>query len=336
MSACWRILNRCTRHAGLLTVGLGAAGCAEPFTVERHVLGPPRLAALGVHNGVARAAIWSGEGAFHRASPELHWSLDGEHLGSGFDVEVPGDGVLELTAVLSDGSELTGEVTVGAWTTVDVLRAEVDRPAGNALTLADRSAVYDPLPVAGSVSSSSMLRVIAARSPDTPETMRWMLGTEAWSVLELDTHTADIVAADVQFEDGEIESVSNSPGGLAPGLALSIDGAGGNGWQWFDVAFDVAQPLLRVDGRLLPIDEASSVLDGAPGHVLATLSAEASAMGGAGLRLVDVEAGDDLEADRAAFPDPPCSPGTGLLDHIAEGRCPLGEIDGARVVLEVR
>ena len=325
--------RRCLRRFLGAFVLLG--GCAEPFTVERHVLGPPRLAALGVQEGVARAAIWSGEGAFHRESPELEWSLDGAFLGEGFEVEVPGEGVLELRAQLSGGLELEGEVTVGPWATLDVLRAEVERPSGRALSLADRRAVVEPVPVGGSVPSTSMLRLIAARSPATSETMRWMLGTERWSLLELSPQTADVVAARVDFEDGQIESVADAAGGLAPGLALSVDGEGGNGWQWFDVAFDVDEPLLRVGGRLLRAGPDADLLLDRPGHVLATLVADPEAQGQAGFALEEVQPGGDLETDRAAWPLPSCGSGR-LLDDIAEGRCPLDAIDGARVVLEVR
>ena len=312
------------------------SGCAEPFTVERHLLGPPRLAAMGVQDGIARAAIWSGEGAFHRTAPRLEWSLNGVPLGSGFDVEVPGGGLLELRASLDDGTELSGEVTVGEWTTVDVLRAQVRRPSGRALSLAQRREVVDPVPVAGSVPASSMLRLIAVRTPEPDITMRWMLGTERWTLLELNARSADVVAAQVDFEDGELTDLRPSPGGLAPGLALSVDGEGGNGWQWFDVAFDVDTPLLRVDGRLLPVEAETGVLEKPSAHVIATLSADPAAPGLAGFTLSDVQPGEELTRDLADHPDPPCSTGGRLLDHIAEGRCPLDEIDGARVVLELR
>jgi len=328
MSVCWRIFTLC---------GL-ASGCAEPFTVERHLLDPPRLAAMGVHDGVARAAIWSGRGAFHTEAPQLEWTLNDAPIGEGFDVVVPGDGRLGLTAVLADGHAVTGEVTVGPWTEVDVLRAEVERPVGKALTLDDRRAVQDPVPVAGSVPSTTMLRLIAVRSSDTPETMRWMFSNPAWSLLELDTASADVVSAKVRWEDGEIDAVIDSAGGLAPGLALSVDGAGGNGWQWFDMAFDIDTPLIRVGGRLLPLDPETtqdSVYD-SPSHVVATLVADPDAPGRSGFSLVDVAAGEDLDTDLVAWPGPTCSTGSLLLEHIAEGRCTLDEIDGVRVVLEVR
>ena len=47
----------------LLLAGL-LPGCAEPFAVNRHDLGPFRIAALGVVDGQASAAIWSGQ-PFH-------------------------------------------------------------------------------------------------------------------------------------------------------------------------------------------------------------------------------------------------------------------------------
>ena len=93
--------------------------CAEPFDVQRDVLGPFRITAIGVEDGVARAAIWSGEGMVHASSPRLAWTLDGEELGEGYEVAVDGGGELGLVVTAADGSlqlvHCLGGVPSGQW-----------------------------------------------------------------------------------------------------------------------------------------------------------------------------------------------------------------------------
>ena len=55
----------------------GVSGCAEPFEVRRQELSGFRIAAVGVVDGKASAAIWSGEGLGHAEAPILEWSMDG-------------------------------------------------------------------------------------------------------------------------------------------------------------------------------------------------------------------------------------------------------------------
>ncbi len=334
-----RDLNRCHGHVWCVLLLMG---CAEPFTVERHALGPPRLAAMGVWEGTARAAIWSGQGAWHSESPELSWTLDGQPLGTGFEVAVDRPGTLGLEATLADGTALRGTVTVAEGVTVDVLRQVVTRPSD--LSLASRLRVGGPEPRVGSADRYDMMRLTALRSDGQTGALRWMLGADDWSVLELQANAADVVPAAVRFQDGEIESVLDGAAGIAPLLVLSIDGRGHNGWTWTDVAFDVPGPLISVQGHLFPLspetatDEVLSWASGPLSHVVATLEADPTGEAPAGVRLVDVEAGLVLETDLGEFPSPDCAPSDGgfLLWTVAEGRCAIPDIDGARVVLELR
>lgn len=165
-----------------------------------------------------------------------------------------------------------------------------------------------------------------------------MLGAADWSILDLEAGTADVVAAAVSFDDGAIDAVDESAGGIAPLLALSIDGAGNNAWRWQTVAIEVEGPLLDLQGFLFELSAETAtdeVLQAAPGaldHVVATVEATVD-----GPRLVDVEAGSDLASDLAAYPGPACGRSEAfVLADLAEGRCPLPELDGARVVLELR
>jgi hypothetical protein len=171
-----------------------------------------------------------------------------------------------------------------------------------------------------------------------------MLGANDWSVLELQPNAADVVPAVLRFNDGEIEEVTDGPAGIAPLLVLSVDGLGHNGWTWTDVAFDVPGPLISVQGHLFPLspetatDEVLSWEAAPLSHVVATLEADPSGLAPTGLRLVDVEAGLIFDADLAEFPSPDCGPAEGgfQLWTVAEGRCPVPEVDGARVVLALR
>ena len=94
---------------------LGLAACQEPFSVNRRELGPFRIAAVGVVDGVASAALWSGLGLYHDERPSLTWTLDGAPLGEGFDVAVPAEGgQLGLTVTAPDGRVYVAEVTARA------------------------------------------------------------------------------------------------------------------------------------------------------------------------------------------------------------------------------
>ena len=326
-------MNR-TRAFPAMGVLLVSGACAEPFSVERHALGPPRLAALGVHDGIARAAVWSGLGPWHAQSPELEWFLDGEPLGTGYSVPVPDMGTLGVVVGLPDATELEGEVTVGSWPGLGLTRQVVGRPED--LSIDGRLGVTHPVPVSGAATTNEMVRLTALRGDLQEGEMRWMLAKPDWSILELEPGSADVVAAQVQFDDGVVDEVIEAGGGLSSVLALSIDGAGNNAWAWVDVAFGGEDILLPVQGRLFAISPETAtdaVLEatssGLP-HVIATLSVTDS-----GLMLVDVEAGTHLSSDVAAHPAPDCAPG-GAFDlwAVAEGRCPLSELDGVRVVLE--
>ena len=110
---------------------IAATGCRAEFDVSRDELGPFRIAALGVEPGeecsTATASIWSGEGLFHRQSPRLEWSLNGEALGEGWGVSVCEDGLLELKVTSPANDVRYGQVVVAPREeTLNVARAAVD------------------------------------------------------------------------------------------------------------------------------------------------------------------------------------------------------------------
>lgn len=244
--------------------------CAEPFDVRRQDLGPFRIAAVGVEDGLASAAIYSGEGMGHATAPTLTWSVDGQVLGTGWDVAVPASGTLELEADSGTAVEFARvsiqEAADVAWTRTEedgVVRLELDAP--------ERSA-------------------------------RWM--------------TADAVNEAIPVEPLAAEVTWDEPG-LAHHLALVQDGQGGNRWVWIDSAFGV-DGLARHEGRLV---EAAGV-----GSLAATLVPGDD--GGVAL--------DDLSEDLSDVELLPCVPESSFrLAWVADGRCGLDEVVGARVEIEL-
>lgn len=319
--------------SSIAVFALFGVACAEPFTVERHDLGPPRLAAMGVQDGKARAAIWGG-GRVHAESPQLSWSLDGAFIGEGFDVAVPGPGTLSLEATLADGRVVDGDVTVGTWPGLSMVQQVVD--GSGDLSIEGRLGASDPEPLVGSAGTAQLIRLTTRRLDDSHGAMRWMAAAPGMTILELESHTADVLFGTVEFEDGEPGHVFRT---LAPAtgtvLALSVDGAGNNAWVWQDVAFGLDGALLTVQGHHFAVppewtNEALSELDSPPAHIIATL--------GPDLHLTDILEGTHLATDLAAHPSPDCAPAdqSFRLHTVFDGRCSAAHIDGARVVLELR
>ncbi len=311
----------------LLVLGVG---CADPFTVERHRLGPPRLAALGVDNGFARAAVWSGEGPFHTVAPQLVWSVDGEEVGEGFGVAVPDAGVLSVAVTFPSGDSVDGVVDIGEWRSFDLTLAHGEAPAS--LERQDRAKVAVGEAVDGAVDAGQLVRLVSTSPAGV--TLRWMLDRADWTVLELDAVTADVVAAAVVYDDGVIDRATPGDGGVGTGMVLAVDGAGGNGWKWWDIVFDDEGPWLWTNGRALRVTSEDANLAASASHVVVTLWADPSAPGG--VQVTELAVGGQLEDDLQTAPGPACAVAGRpfSLDYLAEGRCALSEIDGLRVVLE--
>lgn len=301
--------------------------CQAPFDVNRKDLGPFRIAAVGVQDGVARAAIWSGLGAWHEVAPTLSWSLDGAELGQGWDVAVPGAGTLDLVVTDSEGNPHEAQLSVAeplpAFT---VTRAAVD--LGEDLSIDARRAASES-PVDGSVAAdqAERLRLVWPEGTDTSAgSTRWMSAGGEGSLLELETFAADVLAQEVVFDKGEVVERTDSGPGIYTQLALVIDGQGGNRWSWVDAAIGVDQALVQHEDRLLPLD-----IDTGTGLVAVTLSQADDLWG--------IAATDPVPVTDLAEQEPlACAP-AGLpfrLAWVVEGRCPRPEVLGARVVLELR
>lgn len=316
----------------VVLLSLTGTACQPEFPVERHVLGPFRLAAMAVVDGLARAAIWSGDGPTHAEAPVLAWTADGDPLGEGFGVAVPpGTGRLGLTVTGPAGQRIVGSVGVAdCAAALSVSRATV--PTDGALSLAARQD-WPETPVADGADRADLgvrLRAASTGFPQGPA-LRWMVAGTAATVLEVEDDAADLLAERVVFDGGELESRSPTGPALHHGLVLALGGDGCNRWQWWDVPFVQDGPFLAVGASRLPVldDSLTDAVAAAP-----VVEAELHILDG-----VPHVAGLAAAADTA--PDEEgglaCGDGSADLDlaWMWSGRCTRAELDGARVRLVV-
>ena len=285
-----------------------ALACQDPFDVRRKDLGPYRIAAMGVHDGVASAAIWSGEGMFHSTTPTLTWTLDGQHLGDGFEVAVPGGGLLELEVVNGDGEVLYGQLEVGEAPSLPAferLAVTVDDVSLEARRALDESPVDGPTP-------GVRIRLDAVEGVEA----RWMSAMGEGTLLELEPFAADVVAEEIVFDDGEIVERTDIDPLIAHQLVLLMDGQGGNNWTWIDAPLLLDGPFLRHEGRLLAQDDVFT------GLASVTIGSEGALVG-------------PLQPATEEEHEATCGPAPFRLAWIAEGRCGLDEVEGQTVVIEL-
>jgi len=299
-------------------------GCDALFDVERRDLGPFRIAAVGVIDGEASAAIWSGEGLYHTTPPTLEWTLDGRRLGEGWGLPVTGGDVLDLKVTSPDGETLYATVNVQ-----DSPRAfEINRYA---VVLTDLSLEArreaEVRAIDGAAEPGESVRVRLGAEEGT--VARWMTALGEGTALELEDLAADLFDEEIVFEDDVLESREPLDKAFTHHLALVIDGEGGNRWSWIDAAYETEESMLRHEGWLIPIER--NAAPGAGETMVAVTLVEADGVTGIGFE--DVSGVADLTEQAAptcAAPDEPFR-----LAWIAEGRCALPDVLGARVVLEI-
>lgn len=301
------------------------SACAPPFDVARKDLGPFRIAAMGVHEGQAHAAVWSGEGMAHAQAPTLAWSLDGEPLNGSAPVlpEAAADGaLLELVATSATGEQAQATLTLLRSTQdLQVQRAAVD--VGEDLSLTTRRDL--PALETQHAADGQAVRVSLDNARGS---LRWMSASGLGTVLELSETQADVLADEVVFENEEgawvvAERELGEPG-IYHQLVLDLDPELGNRWAWVDVAVGVEEPLIEHFGRLIPGDVTSDA-----GLMQATLRAVSGE-----LELEALSGVEDLSTQDSLDCAPPDQ--AFRLDWVAEGRCGLDAVDGATVVLEIQ
>lgn len=316
------------------------SACDADFDVARGELGPFRVAALGVERAedgslVAAAAVWSGLGLYHEASPALSWTLDGQPLGEGYDVVVPDSGELGLVATSPDGEVREARVDIAAPPpALSVTRSRVDLGDDLSLEARQQATATDVEVSAPKGEAARLSLAFVEEAAEADWSARWMLALGHGTLLEVDALAADVLAEEITWDDGEIVDRDELEPGLFPTLALVLDGAGSNRWVWADAAIGLDLPALRHEGRLLPLSQADgeAVAEAAPGYVAATL-VEADGASGVALDEVTVLTTLDLTVQDALSCAPAGQPFR--FAWIAEGRCPRPEVLGARVVLEV-
>ena len=317
---------RVSMCAMLLAFG-GAAGCAPGFSVERHRLGPPRIAAVGVVDGALHAALWSGRGLFHDQAPRLSWSVDGAPWGEGFGVPAPAAGRVRLDAEV-DGVPLVAVLSIPERPAVSPLTLSREQlRLGADLSVDARAAVVgEPVEAAVDADADARLRVEGADG----RSLRWMIAGEDGGVLEVDATAADLLRNRTVYDDGTVRRGQRGPVGVYTALVLAIDGAGSNRWRWADVAMGVPGPLLVAGERLLAVD-----VDPPPSGLLVVRMFTDPSAGPLGLR---VEAVGPVDRPEDGPPPLSCAPaGRPLrLDDLAEGWCTRADVDGLDVVLELK
>lgn len=322
-----------------------ATACDPNFTVAHGDLGPARIAGLGVTLGadgerVAAAALWSGLGLYHEAPPTLRWTLDGQDLGEGYDVVVPGSGQLGLEATVAGGQALSAVVTVASPPPATALtRYGVDLGEDLSLTARRAAAATE---VADTVEGGQAARLSLSFLSDAAAaySTSWLLSEGRGTALEVDDTSADVLAEEITWDEGEVEQRLPVDAGLFHSLALIRDGAGSGAWVWADAAIGAPGSWLRHEGRLLALDQPDAAevaaAASAAGWALVTL---AESDDEAGLKVSDAVAAPEVDgqpdlssADRLA-----CAPADApfRLAWIAEGRCPRPDVIGAAVLLEV-
>jgi hypothetical protein len=301
---------------------LGVVGCAEPFEETRQNLTSFRIAALGVYDGTAVAALWSGEGLFHSAAPALSWTLNDQPIGSGWQVAVNGYGTLGLTAMSPSGVVRQAQLSVSE---APLDRLSLSREAvmlPKSLTLTERREVSGTA-VETTVEEGHGVRLVVG-SRQAGESLRWMLGGGIGTLLELNEDSADVLREEVSFEDGLVVDRQDLGPGMVHALVLAIDGSGANRWLWADGAVSVDGSLARHEGRLVALDGALS-----PGLLAVTLLEQVDQAGlsfGDSVVVEDLSEQEPLDCASASEPF--------RLAWVAEGRCVLSEVLGARVVVE--
>lgn len=297
---------------GLALTLFGA--CDAEFSVARDRLGPWRVAGLGVVDGIASIALWSGLGPWHDEPTQLAWSVDGEAWGEGYGVEVPAAGELSVEAIAPDGATITGSVTIADGEAVTGWRREALQL--DELELDDRREA-EGSEVDSSVGAEEATRITLTVAGEV-ET-HWM--STRGTPLALDATRADLLNEDVVFDDGELEERTQLDPGLTHHLALVLDGVGGNSWSWIDSAHGVDGPFWRHEGRLLPGTAEAGLVAG-------TLAADDDH----GVVLEELEPVDDLAQQE---PLPCADEGVPFrLAWVVEGRCLRPDVLGVRVVVE--
>ena len=291
--------------------------CAEPFNTDRHNLAGVRILEASVHDGIADAVVWSGEGPYHTNSPKLQWFIDGELVADGFAAPVPNAERYELEVEVSTGEVLYADVVPGPSLSQPIISRFVwSEENGQGYSIEEREKVL----VEEDSSSSKDMVFRLEGSTEDEQVFRW--SSSGGTLLELSASTVDLFYDTLHFEEDILEERKEGNSDRIHVFLLGMDGKGGTSTRWIDVDFSETNIKLY-DEVFLPI---ADPLD-------------------SGLVQVDVV---DTE-DGLVFENPiyienipqevvhPCMAGP-IFDiyWMRQGRCSVRELDGLSIVLDIQ
>ena len=295
-----------------------ALSCAEPFQNDRHNLDAFRILEVSVHEGVADAVIWSGEGAFHRSSPHLEWFVDGESVAEGYGAFVPEAQQYELEVVSPSGELYFADVIPGtSLNQHEISRFVWNEGADQKYSIEEREEVALN---EGEVATQNDVIRLQTDSQDPLLRHRW--SADGGTLLELSSSSTDLFFDVLHFEEEELILRDEGQKNRIHVFLLTLDGNGGTSTQWVDVDFS---------GEIVPVYRQMML------PILEPLDS--------GFVQLDVRMTQDgylLEnpIPLESLPQEPshlCMPDVIFDMHwLRQGRCGLNDLDGLSIVLDVQ
>ena len=293
--------------------------CAEPFDVDRHHLTDFRILHAQVHDNRGDVVVWGGEAGFHSSRPLVRWYSEGVLLAEGFDAELPHAEMYELEVENNEG--LIKRALVPAGYAIDIAPLERQQwffSQESSYSLESRAAV-ETLPAPYSVAEDAVACLIFT---EDSERVRW--AANAGTILELSMHASDLFLDQLSFDEGEL--VEQQPQSMRDItlFSLHLDDDVGSGYRWIDVHFGADEYVMHHE-MMVPFPREFAQ----EGYLAITLLEENGR-----LQLSQPEILTQPEGGASLS----CMNGETLfeLSWLRQGRCGLDEVDGHRVILEVR
>lgn len=230
--------------------------CAEPFKTDRHNLDGVRILEASVHNGIADAVIWSGEGPYHSIRPTLQWFVDGALVGEGYGVSVPDAERYELEVQEPDGTILYADVVPGHTLPQPMISRFVwsEEQDSQEYSIEARSAVV--LEETSKASSDMVVRLQA--NIDETQIFRW--SASGGTLRELSASSTDLFFDTLHFEEDILESREEGNIDRVHVFLLGMDREGGTSKRWIDVDFSGAEIPIYNELMLPLLDSVASGL----------------------------------------------------------------------------
>jgi hypothetical protein len=295
--------------------------CADPFPFDRHNLQDFRILEADVHNGYADAVIWSGIGPFHHQSPILHWSVDGEVVAEGFDVEVPFAEQYELKVESPGGEILWADVIPGdSLVAPEVSRLVWTEAEEQEYSIDER--LHVEIEESGVLSSEKVARLKVSEEANTEDVQfRW--SADGGTILELSTVSTDVFFDTLTFEENELLSREDGEHTRIHVFLLCIDGMGGSSHRWIDLDFSGESTKFFQKEMIVSFEG-----DAEPGFVQVDF-----------VQTVDgfsLENPVSIDTPSDDIPHPCMKSSLFDLAWLRQGRCTTEDLDGLSLVLEVQ